>query len=510
METKTGDQLREIPDNFYINEAKREIKDVLSIDVQHDLSVAREFIDIDLLSSVIKEAANIEPSEITHFASKNQELYSQIWGYVSNCFEEVQTRRNFPDSSDFRALIVSSASALMRVGRIMDLIKVQEIGIESSTHFTNAYSARLAATLSVELAKGNCEKIHASDASFAGYLAQHSFSKIGMEKNWNSWLWTKTFTAAEGMSNILNLHNVLSDLPKVSDADASMLRRHNVELADSSKLLRTYTVKPAFVEVEDSDTSILFVDKDVSDYIVIADEKEQKHPVTAVKLFHNVDLSSSNTAIAKKKAHGDLGGQGVRISIDGVDDRIPSSDVIIQPDGRVSILSIHLDDFANGIGMSGRGALLESMILMQKFDLTVPSYIVDLVTEEAEHINEKTNNPITDKLRRLLIARTRALQTLGEDIADEIKNEQNESAETHRDIIKHGVVGHLRRIPNGYQPSPNARRLCVEQLGVDLPDGHTYIQIHTRGNIEAPSSGHKIKNNQRNLGRLGINNLINN
>lgn len=502
MERVQGEQLRSTPDKFYLNEVKREVTHIDSLPILSEVAIASEFMDLDYFSDAIKKADKLDSTDVTPLINDNR-LINQAWGFIGHCFEEVQGRRRFPDTNDFRSLIVTAASSMMRLDRVIDHLKIQAIGGEANTYFVNAFTAHVANLLSNSVIADRSDTIDPADATFAGSLSAHAFQKISIEGGMKSWLWGKTYQSAESMAGALNLYNVLSDMPEVSTADATMIDRHNQQLADASKELRTYTPKPAFAEIENSDTKILFVDSEIANGRFIIGRGGE--PVTTIRLYHGADLTSSNTKLARKIAHTTEGGHGTKVTVDGVDPSTPATDMLIQPrDGRVTISGSSLAGFSKSLGMVGKGALLEAKILAQNFDLTVPTYIVDLANEEAKNTTSEEDDPAIDKLRRLLIARTRVLQSLGKDIADDIQNEQSESAVDHKDIIKHGVVGHLRRLPAGYQPSPNAIRLCKEQLGVDLPEGHTYVQIHERGTIEAPGRGHKIQKNHITIGKLGI------
>lgn len=65
-----------------------------------------------------------------------------------------------------------------------------------------------------------------------------------------------------------------------------------------------------------------------------------------------------------------------------------------------------------------------------------------------------------------------------------------------RDAIRrraHGVRGHLRKLPDGWQRSEKAVELAREH-GISLPDGFTFVQPHVRGHdngnneVEVPTT----------------------
>lgn len=495
----------EVPDRFYLNEMKREIS-YLSAEgnlMASDLQQAATIVDLDLLGIVIQQGDSAAPQDFRSIMGTNHDLTKQLWQYMSQAFTDTAYRRGYEDEADLRASTVSLSSACIQLARLVDTVKVDKLGMDAKTAFTNTYVTTIATGAASGLITNNLDKVNDGTLTFASKLSEEAFSKTAMERERKSWAWAKTHVVAESLVDYLSLYNILVSLPELSTGDIEMLRRQNTELSEASESLVTYTPKPAIGTLEGTSIETLFVDQDVHEHTMISSVHRSR--TTPVKLFPKGTLTSSNVKLTYKSVYKGPGGKATRIEVEGVNGIVPHSEVVIYNNRELTIRGAHLMDFADKTGTEGQATLLTSMILGQKFDLTVPSYIVDLANEEAETIEaDSTAEPQADKLRRLLIARTRVLKTLGSDIDAEMQKDEAESEFNHRDIIKHGVVGHIRRLPVGYSPSQSARDLCLEELGVLLPEGHTYVKKHTRGNLELNDRGHKMFRNPSSAGKLAL------
>lgn len=76
-----------------------------------------------------------------------------------------------------------------------------------------------------------------------------------------------------------------------------------------------------------------------------------------------------------------------------------------------------------------------------------------------------------DAVRQLLIPRIKAAKELPQ---------STPKTDNHREIRLHGVVWHIRLLPNGWHASPEAQALA-SQAGIKLAEGETFVKPHKRG-----------------------------
>lgn len=488
---EAGESIPSIPDRYFHNEMKREVTAIVNSDPVPEMVDAFQHINILELQDLISAGDQAPSSQWSELVSEADSVRNATWEYLTDCYNETVNRRGY-SADDMRGLMVALSSACVRVARAVDAAKVRLLGHDASTGFTNAFTSYIFNNSANSLITNGKHLIEPSTSKFAAKMAVVSFEKTGYTRNHESWSWTKIHTLAEALECGLVMNEILSKLPEVSDADAEMLQRHNLSFSQAANSLNTFTPKPAIGKIEGTDIQTLFVDRDVSQAMLLSSIPASDF--TVVALFHgDTSLTSSNSDLEYSIAYKNSGGIAKRIHSEDMSPSKPRAQLLIRKNHELRFNSDYLADFAEGLGMKNQAALLTSLLLRQNFDLIAPSYIVDLSNEEAETI-QKTHDahPEADKLRRLLLARTRVLNILGKDIDKQISNEISESEKVHKDIQKHGVVGHLRRLPNGYSPSAQAKKLCREQLGVNIPEGHTYVQKHTRGNIEVDGKGHEI------------------
>lgn len=504
MKAETSfDTTVDLPDRFFFNEMKKVITDVDQLYRDEELAQASSNVDIDLLGDLIVEADAINTGSYTSIINSNKVVGNQLWSFLDANLNETKASRGYGNNDDIRSLAVSLSAGVIKVARLIDRVKVDRLGREASTSFTNAYSSNFASEASLSLVEMYPDAILSDSASFMTKFANEAFKKVAIEKGNVSWSWSKVYTVAEHLSSLLTTRKILEELPKISDTDAGILKIQNGAIADAATFLQAYTPKPAIGALEGTDIQTLYVDKEVHVHTMITNRPLAKF--TPVRLFPGYDLDSSNVELVHKRAHKDRGGVAKRIQVENMPDPVSQCEVIIYDNRELLVHSHRLADFAKAINAENQEALLTSMLLSQNFDLIVPSYIVDLANEDAENIpSDSTMQPQADKLRRLLLARTKVLQILGNDINDEMKSENADSNLEYKGVVNHGVVGHLRRIPQGYKAGQLAQKLCKEQLGIELPEGHTYVQIHRRGNLEMSSRGHKIVKNAKSAGKITL------
>ena len=105
-----------------------------------------------------------------------KKLTGQLWNYMTTCFDETAQRRE-SDTKDFRSAIVCLASACIRVARFVDMVKVNTLGLDAGTGFTNAYTSSISFDAAAGLVVSNQNVIKAESTHFASRLTEGSVKK---------------------------------------------------------------------------------------------------------------------------------------------------------------------------------------------------------------------------------------------------------------------------------------------------------------------------------------------
>lgn len=500
--TNPSESYRDIPDRYYFNQARRAIQESITHSNYEELQEAQGLIDLNLLGETIDRARTIPQTQFSVEWNNQPELRDQTWRYATTMFEREFESQGFA-GDDVKGALVSLGIAAQRFARVVDIIKVQRLGLDAPTYFTNILVSEVIGSMGRSYISHNQHRLDPFMTDFSNRFAEEAFRKTGMTNGIESWSWAKIYTLAESYSQSLFIREVLADLPEVSDEEAKELNRINDAFGEASNRLVTYTPKPAVGELDDCNTQIVFIDKDVSSHTVITEDSSVQY--TLIKVFKGIDLSSSSAELMYTRPHKNIGGVVKRIVIKGHETGILDADLVLYKNRHLTLTGGLLSQFAKSIGMENQEVLLNSMILSQNFDLIVPVYVVDLANEEAEATQRNlTGVPITDKMRRLVLARTRVLQEFGKDIEKAIQNEEDAdfAAQSRPGVAKHKVVGFMRRLPYGYKASPEARSNCLEETGSEIPDGWTYVKKHARGSVEVEDRGHKIVKVKERAGKV--------
>jgi hypothetical protein len=82
---------------------------------------------------------------------------------------------------------------------------------------------------------------------------------------------------------------------------------------------------------------------------------------------------------------------------------------------------------------------------------------------------------------KLILPRLRLIIEHPELIQQELEKEVEEAEEKTRRLLRgHDVVGHVRVLPPGYSPSPEARQKAAK-LNIQLAENETWVKKYHRG-----------------------------
>lgn len=135
-----------------------------------------------------------------------------------------------------------------------------------------------------------------------------------------------------------------------------------------------------------------------------------------------------------------------------------------------------LVDIAHGKGKYKAYRDFQAMLLAHYFDITHPLEDVRRAQRAIANtpLSSSPDSPM-DSIGRLVIPRVRINETQPEPSTNEVHEDR-----PTRSVREHGVVWHVRELPDGWQASPDALARAKE-LGITLKPGETVVREHRRG-----------------------------
>ncbi len=347
------------------------------------------------------------------------------------------------------------------------------------------------------------------------------FNEISIKMNSSSnetlnWYSKKIGPINTALGANMYVRKVLDEADPIDEQETRALSRDNDALFDRLKGLQRYAVKSA---VCPSATP------GVNEWLVSSPQEETASQTinglpdafTTLRLSDSVATFIGTTGVFKTSK------PEVKPIIEGKNDSITGyliadlledtehgsslGSILLGNDGHVRLqFGGDLRRLCQDAGLEGAYEQLRCEIISIYFDLVVPVEVQAIVKQELEvqsadeDVSDTAVSEVKPKrpsvLRRLVLARKRVIDVLGQEIDELIQKEHQASTvdtEGRTDTAKHKVVGHIRRLPATYRAGIDARQQCIEDLGVVLADyGETYVREHERGVGEANSPGHRV------------------
>ncbi|MCA9332848.1 hypothetical protein KDA00_03160 [Candidatus Saccharibacteria bacterium] len=395
-------------------------------------------------------------------------------------------------------LIANSAVNASAIAYIVDGIKTNEIGSESPAYVSNS----LINTANDILALDTIEQL-ARQGKSADEIVQSGlrlfYASEGLRYHPSptiGWLFPKlqSFGMALFNASLLVKRYDDSDLLHLAPAEVRQTARENDQLFTATKSLQRYGLKPAVAPaIQRSNTREWLV----MDPFAMNRERggiEHERRLSASFMGNRTQFASSQPNIARVES----------TTLDGVAyDGVTTEGLITNTDDLSCNISIGIQGelvtcggsnplrpFFKRLGMLGEYEQLRSELLSIYFDLVTPVYVQGIIKQELSDI--RSSNPNFDGLRTLVLARTRIIKILKDDIEEILEKEHDVPRGYSGGIVRHDVIQHIRALPEGYRASPAARKACLDDLGIVLADeGETYVRPHKRGNLENRGKGHK-------------------
>lgn len=390
-----------------------------------------------------------------------------------------------------------------------DALQIRIMGQGSSTKTSNAIAAKAAAQHALHAANlvfhdyDEARRINQSYSVAAYELMQADHPSLG-------WIATKLINATLLVGDRLGLGKQFEGYEPLSGEETDQLRNQNNTLWTELRALQKYGIKPAIAPaISDSNIKNWLVQDIESAYGLSKHSdfvNQQVKDTFAVFRGSNVAFNSSTPEINSiRKVNNSVKLEAVRTEeLFGENQtNFELNTVHLLKDGQLGLdAGLSLRKVAEELDALDAYEQLRSEILTIAYDLLTPVYIHDLTDDTSTTLSEM-NNPnsarpeFVNKLRSLVLSRTRVLKELGEDIEFEMKKEiatDQENTTNRSNIAEHEVVNFIRKLPTGYKASQEARKQCMEDLGIELAEtGETYVRKHTRGGriSEEKPKGHK-------------------
>lgn len=195
-------------------------------------------------------------------------------------------------------------------------------------------------------------------------------------------------------------------------------------------------------------------------------------------LCHIID--SPTSSFTKRLNFHDIRQDGVHaleldVATRGAFDILPNGEL------RGTGTGILLRDIARRRGKYAAYRQLQAEVLSDYLDLTNPA---DTPLKKRQNDEPRFDNvqsevselrTASDIVRDILLARLPSPRSTEE----EGEKEESEN-QGYREVRLHGVIWHIRRLPQGWKASPDAEALAI-QAGITLRDGETFVRPHSRG-----------------------------
>lgn len=434
----------------------------------------------------------------------------QFYGMTDNIDEEIQTRRKL----DPRLSLENIARFNMGISKLIDTKKGEVVGWKAPADASNALG-----TLVMEnMAWGFAQKYYGAIQETPSWI-EH-FIVVGQRiinhpKRSIAWFGPKLAMTGSNTMLAISTMNALEATEVLDKNETEALHGANDALFASAKRLQKYGIKPAIAPA-------LGASSNVSEWLFqprneFVKELESTDQDGASQVGY---LTSESLAIIIgtdgkfKTSHPEVieikndsfkrfvGVNGYKLE-ELIEDKTNGEDSAIcglqlTKDGELKTMwGLDLKYFCELNECSFAYEQLRSEILTVYFDLVTPNFIHEIVDQEEEATKPPKNSPETNsgKLKRLVVARTVALEVLGDEVDKAIEEElEDEKRETiARSLKKHDVINHIRRLKPTQRASLDARQHCLEDLGIVLAEyGETYVRKHIRGGEENDSKGHKL------------------
>lgn len=351
----------------------------------------------------------------------------------------------------------------------LDVMKIGMVGHEAD----NAQNAQEYGV--IEYLKATVlDKLEATEANIKVLQTYiDSLSNLARSDVFYGWIYVKAESFLNDFGNIANIRSLASRM-EVSDDTSDRIDGMTDRLTAVAMEQRKYGIKSSYTESSLGGSWIFYEAEDFMAAAKQSDWDPEVFPQVA-QVFHTAKTSFNSLRVDAEVVDVGNGGKQSRVGghLDQIDMHLyigKSGEIAFDADGLYTLDFILRD-------MPKQKQALRAEIIGKFFDLTMPvqgkkrlpsGHVVAPESEDKER----------DPILKFLVPR---LKRLDEKMVP--------GSDVKREVRQHGVVWHIRELPEGFHPSPEARQRA-ERLGLKLADNETFVKAHTRGN-GYPVQGHQ-------------------
>lgn len=328
------------------------------------------------------------------------------------------------------------------------------------------------------------------------------------------WYEPKGHIFLKGVDDAVQLHHEINLRRESETASAAELKSDNAALMERINILRKYGVKsviaPSF-------------SPHIGQWLVTDPATEQEAMNTTrgkgvyrlmpkpIARFAGTDGKFRSSRLTAHEVADERAGKTAFISLEDVleEGSTVTIDAALSRDGELLTRSgIPVKKFLehNARDLTGYEAIRAELLAIFA-DLVIPATMVreidaqPAVPPRPGRQPQEQDGERQSKLRKLVLARIRYIDEHQSQIIQTLEKNQDTTLEgvtlpeiSPRGTPRQEVINHLRKLPEGYKASPQARRLAWEEEGITLPpEGITYVRRHIRGTEEDTSAGHEVR-----------------
>ncbi len=388
----------------------------------------------------------------------------------------------------------------MDVCYTIDGIKVNSIGKNASTNRSNMLMQAVAAYFATEMDKG--EKNMATLKTYIDLSA----SGTGTE----TWFYSK-FSSLENFVREVNrvewLASQLFVHPTLGQEAKDMIEEHSIQAAKDATnminelaILRKYGVKNSFFQdgmLHDPSQAWVFMDFcEIRE--LIPGWTEFISPQFAFIGLSDKESLIQIGAKATERVVGISRFVGAEISFPA--HVFMTLDIKGEMDASYGLGLMPVRQFFERRNNVALYEYLRFTQALRLYDLVVPITTVEKMPKPpiAVGVLDRIKNILKKKHflnLDLFIPRIRSLENVDlllQELEEEIEKADADTTKRSREISRHEVIWHIRRLPQGKKATPESRKRA-EEHGIMLADNETYVRPHERGKGQLKEVAHRAK-----------------
>lgn len=389
----------------------------------------------------------------------------------------------------------------MDVCYTIDGIKANTIGKAASTNRSNMLMQAVAAYFATEMNKSekNMTTLKSRmDTSASGTGVQTWFyAKLNSLENFAG-----EVERAEWLASQIFVYPSLGQSAKdFVEEHAAQAAREATEMVHGLTVLRKYGVKNSFFQdgiLHGPSQVWVFMDHDELREMIPDWSSFIPHQLAFISLSDKDSLTRGIGAMPSEKEVGVSRSCGAKTTFGG--HVFMALDTEGEMDASYGLGLIPVRQFFERRNNVALYEYLRFAQALRLYDLVVPITTVEKMPKPpiAGGVLDRIKNVLKRKHLLnpdLFVPRIRSLENVDlllRELETEIEQADADTTKRSREISRHEVIWHIRRLPQGKKPTPEARKRA-EEHGIVLAENETYVRPHERGKGELKVVAHQAK-----------------